>query len=262
MLKNQRADGGWAAKRDQYEVYASGLGTLAIAEAYGMTKDARLRPSAQKGVGYILKIQDKYAGWHHGGLRSTSVSGWMVMALKSAKIAGLRVDGAGFQGATNWIDKMTDPGTGKIGYTRRGHSPWGQAYPMTAVGVVCRQFMGVPRSDPMMRKQADLLLQAIPSWEQENHPRKSAQNPYHWYYGTLAMFQMGGRHWAGWNAALKKTLVTNQRKGGPRDGSKADVDGSWDCTMGWGPTGGRVYTTAINALSLEVYYRYLPMYSK
>jgi hypothetical protein len=76
------------------------------------------------------------------------------------------------------------------------------------------------------------------------------------------MFQMGGRSWDAWNATLKPTLVDNQCKGGPMDGSAADKDGSWDCQMGWGPTGGRVYHTAINALSLEVYYRYLPMYTK
>ena len=70
------------------------------------------------------------------------------------------------------------------------------------------------------------------------------------------------RHWKSWNTRLKKTLLQNQRKGGPMDGSAKDVDGSWDCKMGWAPTGGRVYTTAINALSLEIYYRYLPMYTK
>jgi len=253
LMKEQLPTGGWT--NHSYRAYAAGLCTLALAEAYGMTKDAALRPTAQKGVGNILKTQDKYAGWHHGGLRSTSVTGWMVMALKSAKIAGLKVDGIGFQGANNWIEKMTDPKTGKIGYNTRGHSPWGQAYPMTAVGTVCRQFMGVQRSDAMMQKQADRLLETLPSWEAKNHPKRSAQNPYYWYYGTLAMFQMGGAHWRAWNGALKKTLLPNQRKGG-------DEDGSWDCEMGWGPTGGRVYTTAINALSLEVYYRYLPMYSK
>ncbi len=253
LVKEQLPGGDWT--KHSYKAYAAGLCTLALAEAYGMTKDAALRPAAQKGVGNILKTQDKYAGWHHGGLRSTSVTGWMVMALKSAKIAGLRVDGAGFQGATNWIQKVTDPKTGKIGYNRRGYSPWGKTYPMTAVGTVCRQFMGVRRTDAMMQKQATRLLEALPTWEAKNNVRASAQNPYYWYYGTLAMFQMGGKHWDTWNAALKKTLLPNQRRGG-------DADGSWDCEMGWAPAGGRVYSTAINALSLEVYYRYLPMYSK
>ena len=52
------------------------------------------------------------------------------------------------------------------------------------------------------------------------------------------------------------------------DGSDRDVDGSWDYEkdpyggkISWSRCG-RVYTTALGALCLEVYYRYLPMYSK
>jgi len=86
---------------------------------------------------------------------------------------------------------------------------------------------------------------------------------YYWYYGTLAMFQMGGKSWKQWNAKMKAALLPNQRKGGPVDGSLQDVDGSWD-PVSWlcRHSGTRVYTTAVNALSLEVYYRYLPMYGK
>ena len=128
--------------------------------------------------------------------------------------------------------------------------------------MLARQFMGAPSSDPLLVKQAELLLTTLPKWEAKNHPSESPQNPYYWYYGTLSMFQMGGRHWQLWNESLKPVLLTNQCKGGALDGSAGDKDGSWDCEMGWAPTGGRVYTTAINALSLEVYYRYLPMYAK
>jgi len=46
------------------------------------------------------------------------------------------------------------------------------------------------------------------------------------------------------------------------DGSAADKDGSWDLLSKTDKAGGRVYTTAIGALCLEVYYRYLPMYMK
>ncbi|HOX07481.1 MAG TPA: terpene cyclase/mutase family protein, partial [Planctomycetota bacterium] len=261
LLARQRPDGSWTDNHP-FETYALGLSTLALAEAYGMTKDVRLLGPAQKGTDHILKVQNRYAGWQHGSNLSTSVTGWMVMALKSAKIAGLKVDGTGFQGANNWLDQVTDKGTGKVGYNSRSQSPWGAGLPMTAVGMVCRQFMGTPSSDPLLIKQADLLARTTPKWEARNNPTDSPQDPYYWYYGTLAMFQMGGRHWDAWNAALKPVLVDNQCKGGPMDGSAADKDGSWDCGMGWGPTGGRAYHTAINALSLEVYYRYLPMYAK
>ena len=121
--------------------------------------------------------------------------------------------------------------------------------------------MGVPPGDAMLQRQAEMLTRELPRWE-PNSTERDPQEPYYWYYGTLAMFQTGGRYWQLWNEALKPTLINNQRRGGPLDGSANDVDGSWDATMGWGRTGGRVYHTAINALSLEVYYRYLPMYTK
>ena len=72
---------------------------------------------------------------------------------------------------------------------------------------------------------------------------------YYWYYGTLAMFQMGGTHWRAWNKSMKSALVNHQRGSG-------DEKGSWDPIGAWGFAGGRVYSTAINVLSLEIYYRY------
>jgi hypothetical protein len=265
LLKQQRADGGWGdpGQASGYSAYAEGLGALAMAESFGMTRDERLGASAQKGVNQILKVQNRYAGWQHGGNLSTSVTGWMVMALKSAKIAGLKVDSVGFQGATKWLDDVTDPTTGMVGYGARGQYAYAQGLSMTAVGMVCRQFMGVANSDPLLLKEAELLAKTPPKWEPKSEV-SSPQEPYYWYYGTLAMFQMGGAYWAKWNEALKPTLVNNQCKanGQPLDGSVNDKDGSWDADMGWGPTGGRVYHTAINALSLEIYYRYLPMYAK
>ena len=83
---------------------------------------------------------------------------------------------------------------------------------------------------------------------------------YYWYYGTLTVFQVGGEPWKKWNASLRDMLCENQRRGGPMDGSSNDVDGSWDPVCTWASRGGRVYSTAMGALSLEVYYRYLPMY--
>ena len=89
-----------------------------------------------------------------------------------------------------------------------------------------------------------LLKNQLPQWNPEN-----GSDFYYWYYGTLAMFQMGGVHWKAWNGAMKKALVDTQRRGG-------DESGSWDPTSAWGHAGGRVYATAINILSLEIYYRY------
>ena len=73
---------------------------------------------------------------------------------------------------------------------------------------------------------------------------------YYWYYGSYAMYQMGGnQYWNAWNKAMKKAVVESQRKDG-------DFLGSWDPVGPWGFAGGRVYSTASMVLCLEVYFRY------
>jgi hypothetical protein len=90
---------------------------------------------------------------------------------------------------------------------------------------------------------------------QEERPGTGTMNFYYWYYGTLAMFQRQGDDWTRWNAALQHELLARQRW----DGKSA---GSWDADDQWGGYGGRIYSTALAALSLEVYYRYLPVHGR
>ena len=96
-----------------------------------------------------------------------------------------------------------------------------------------------------MEKHADLLVKSLPEWD----PDGLSNDMYYWYYGSYAMFQMGGRHWENWNKAMKKAVLDSQR----RDGSSK---GSWDPIGPWGFSGGRVYSTALGVLCLEVYFRY------
>ena len=87
-----------------------------------------------------------------------------------------------------------------------------------------------------------------PKW----NPNDGSIDMYYWYYATLAMYQVGGAEWKTWNEALKTAMVDNQRK----DTTYCMYKGSWDPIGPWGPDGGRVYSTAILAMCLEVYYRY------
>jgi hypothetical protein len=165
------------------------------------------------------------------------------MQLKSAKMAGLRVDGAGFLGAEQFLSKVTDE-RGRCGYTSaRSVSPT-----MTSVGMLCRQFMGTRNDDPTVRGAAGYLLEHLPHGGKRADPKTF----YYWYYGTLAMFQYGGPEWRRWNAAMKANLLGSQRTDG-------DAAGSWDPQGRYDRLAGRVYTTAMGALTLEVYYRYLQM---
>ncbi len=261
LMKQQKDDGDIGGHG-----YLHSIAGLALAEAYGMTKDEALRVAAQKAVDYSTKIhQVPYSGWRYKAKQAgdLSVSGWFVMQLKSARVAGLKVDGAAFQGAQNFVEKCTsvDGWAGYTGKCRYCHST-------TAVGMLCRQFLGARNTNGILKKAAVHLTASVPEWNADEkgvggrkvNPRKTTF--YYWYYGTLAMFQMGGDNWKSWNVGLKKALLPNQRKGGPLDGSLNDVDGSWDMLGALDKKGGRVYTTALGALCLEVYYRYLPMYAK
>jgi hypothetical protein len=129
---------------------------------------------------------------------------------------------------------------------------------MTSVGMLCRLYTGSRPDDAKVVGGAAYLVERLPMWGDNG----VGVNFYYWYYGTMTVFQVGGESWKTWNTAMRDTLCHNQRKaeGKPRDGSAEDVDGSWDPCGDWSVRGGRVYSTAVGALCLEVYYRYLPLY--
>ena len=115
---------------------------------------------------------------------------------------------------------------------------------MTAEALFCRQLLGAPVSRDMAREASQFLLGELPG--------ERRANLYYWYYATLALYQLDGDAWARWNDSLKPVLIGSQR-------TRGAAAGSWDPDTVWGGYGGRVYTTALATLSLEVYYRYLPL---
>ena len=120
-----------------------------------------------------------------------------------------------------------------------------------------RSFVKHDVTDPMLEAGAKLLARDLPVWNKQ----KKSNDFYYWYYGSLALNQYDGpesprpgkgQYWKDWEGALRKALLENQAND-PRLCS----DGSWDGDDRWGVDGGgRVYATAINTLTFEVYYRY------
>ena len=242
-------------------IYDHALATLSLCEIYRIDGSIAVKLRAQKAIDFLSRHRQPYGVWGYqpppSGTEDTSVTGWALFAMKSAQDGGLKVDVEAFAATLRWLDEITDPGTGRVGYTERGSRSSrvpgindqfaperGEA--LTAVGLLCRFFLGeTPGASPIMRTQADLLAKRLPRWD----PEAGDCDMYYWYYGSYAMFQMGGRHWKEWNKALKGAVVDSRRT----DGS---ARGSWDPAGPWGPQGGRVYATATMVLSLEVYYRY------
>jgi hypothetical protein len=242
-------------------MYGHAIATLTVCEAYYFSKNPILKSTAQRAVNFISRARNPYGVWRYSsdpdGDQDTSVTGWMVLALRSASDAGLKVDSAAFDDALAWLEEITDESTGRVGYDSPGsassrvrgvndHFPTDRTECMTAVGLLSRFFLGQdPIEDPVLMRHADLLQDALPVWD----PDGLSNDLYYWYYGSYAMYQIGGQHWQHWNRAMKKAVVDSQR-------SDSSARGSWDPIGPWGHAGGRVYSTALGVLCLEVYFRY------
>jgi len=262
-------------------MYTNGLACLALSEAYGMGKNPEVKKAAQEAVEYLQEAQHQYMAWtyyadkNEHARNDTSVTGWQVMALKSAKLAGLKVDTQAFDGAMNWLnvgqdlpkgvnEAPSDYEGGMMAYGGTKLALEGKSQSMTAAAAMMRLFLGQKTDHPGILGPCNLMKREKnvgggPIWVPCTDPYPPACpgkgiDFYYWYYGTFAMFQMGGEHWKIWNEHLKGTVLPLQCKNG-------ELDGSWD-PIGGGriPDGGRVFSTALAVLCLEVYYRYLPLY--
>lgn len=223
--------------------------------AYSLRKvdDIALRSAVLNAVRYSISQQDpESGGWRYefGQEGDVSMFGWQLMSLKSARIAGLDINATVNRRMVRFINSVRQGDAGGLfGYRRSvpiNGQPSEPVTPvMTAEALFCQQMLGYPRDTPANRESVAYLLQ--------NTPKLSELNMYYWYYGTLAMYQYGGQPWDDWNRIVRDTLVREQRTSGP-------LAGSWDPKGPWGRYGGRLYSTALSTLTLEVYYRLLPLY--
>ena len=222
LISRQKEDG--QIGRDTYQ---QALATLALSEAYGMGKQERTGKAARKALERLVAMQKPNSGWGKVAASPDPLTTtWAVMALKSARIAGLPVPSAAFRGAMKYFDEITAP-NGAVGAGSTPES--GKVHLLnTAAGMVARLFTGSRTGDTRVAGAADLLVR---------HALQAkglgSDGLFLRYFGTIGMFQMGGEHWKKWNNWIKKELLESQRNGGPRDGSRTDVDGSWDPAGIW-----------------------------
>lgn len=248
LITSQAADGNLGGGAETYAfMYCHGMATFALSEAYAMTGDTRLLSAVERAIAYTVAAQNRTSGgWRYrpNDTGDTSQLGWQLMALKSAELAGLEIPPATRDRMVRFLESVSSGRYRGLASYRPNERV---SRPMTAEALVCRQFLGMARNEPAADEAGNYLLGQLPG--------EGPDNLYYWYYATLGLYQLQGSRWEKWNEALTSALVASQRADG-------DQAGSWDPDGVWGGHGGRVYSTAMGALCLEVYYRFLPLYSR
>ncbi len=270
MIRNQRRNGDLYVRTDAKSdgnawLYSHAIAALALCEAYGMTQDESIKGNAQRAIDFLVQSQDPQGGgWRYQPKigSDTSVTGWCMMALKSAELSGLVVSKESYRGISKWLEGSQASESRKYLYrynwqaadapaTRHGRVP---TPVMTSVGLLMRLYLGWRRDNPDMQQGTDWLMERLPT---EGTVQSPQSDTYYWYYATQVMFHMGAEKWKGWYSRLYPLLIRTQKKDG-------EYIGSWEpngrIPDAWGRFGGRLYVTTLNLLSLEVYYRHLPIY--
>ena len=273
LVEHQKPDGelfsgGTSAAR----FYSNGIATIALCEAYGMTKDPELREPARKAVEFLIGSQHPTrGGWRYeldtrgfSTETDTSVTGWMLMAMKSAQMAGLEVPDEVFEKIGRWLDSAeAQRAEGQYIYNPHADRTKEQQLKglepnlaMTAEAMLMRIYLGRQREDSGLIAGADHIQGNLPRMGKDE---ANMRDCYYWYYATQAMYQMQGEHWEAWNDRFRVLLPESQVQTGA-------LAGSWDPRRPvpdrWGHTGGRHYVTALQLLMLEVYYRHLPLFKE
>lgn len=224
LLASRGVDGGFADRSKDGRLRTHAITTLALSEAYWMTRNPRYKAPAQEGIDLLVRERAPFGGWGDGE-DATLTTIWAMLALKSGKHAGLEVDPDAFEGTRLLLDKRG----GSLTPTEQ------------AAALFARILLGEdPRTS--LKALADAVLANRPAWR-EGEPVPLDL----WYFGTLAMFQVGGTRWREWNAAMVDAIEKRQR-----GKDSADLAGTW-------PLGGRPPVVGEQAkleMCLEVYYRY------
>ncbi len=252
LIKQQQANGCLAIAQKR-PMYSHGLATIVLCEAYGMTQDSYVGQPALRTLQFIEQAQHpSTGGWRYfpGDEGDTSVTGWQVMALKSGQMAKLPVNPMVLENVEKWLKSVSAGRYGGL-YRYQANEVEGVKPSMTAVGMLCRQYLGIDRNAPSMLEGKAYLLAHLPSADSE-------RDTYYWYYATLAMHNFMGPEWDAWNRPMRRTLIKTQCKNG------GCAEGSWDPDQPtadrWGSPGGRLMITSLSTLTLEVYYRFMPLF--
>jgi hypothetical protein len=264
LLAVQKPDGDLFLPADDLSnscawLYSHGIASMAVCEAVGMTGDPLVKPAAEKACRFIASSQHpQLGGWRYTPRSDAdlSVSGWMLVAVRSGQLAGVKTDPATLPG----VRRLVEAAAARDDATRYAYNPRKQdqrrsrlsAACMTAVGGLMRLHTGDRADDPRLVAAGTFLATIEPSY---GSSADKVRDSYLWYYASQVLVHTAGPDWDRWYVKLVDTLAAHQETAGPKNGS-------WDPLAPqpdrWGEYGGRIYVTALHLLALEVPYRHLP----
>ncbi|HEV3439553.1 MAG TPA: prenyltransferase/squalene oxidase repeat-containing protein [Gemmata sp.] len=259
LIKDVNNDGRFSGAST---MYGQGIATLALCEAYGLTQDKKLLATAQSTIDFIQKVQGQNGSWGYqpNTTGDNSIVGWQIQALHAASLTqDIKVDKRVIDKAIGFLNfSGAGPLKSMYGYQNSGGAS--PATNLTAIGLLMRYYIDEWRSDNRgFAEGVKGLMMRAPSPQ-----KKPPFDMYYYYYATQVVRFYGKEEWSTWNEGPKAADGT--RKGGVQDWLISLQDrtptnrGSWPPERGpfIGPDCGKLGTTALCLLTLEVYYRYTP----
>lgn len=238
--------------------YSNGIVAYALSEGYGLTKIPFLKPAMEKSLAYVVDGQLRNGGYSYGynpdGKWDMSVAGWQYQAMKAGYVAGADVPGLekAIEKGLGFMEKVSfSKVNNRFGYNVPGNGSDG----LQGAGTLCLQLLGSGDSFAAKAGVKFISEKCTVVW---NNPKRKVEaahaNPiYAWYYQTQVMFHAGKTSWKNWNDVCAPQMIKYQHQEGYWECPNQDK-GKFSCNYD------KWYTTTLAALSLQVYYRYLPTY--
>lgn len=245
LLDASKPDGTFGDRTLGQYMYNHGVATIALAELYGQTQAADIKPKLDRAIKLIVSSQNPEGGWRYRPIAQdadVSVTVLQVVGLRAAKNAGIDVPQATIEAAVRYVKSCYDPGSGGFTYQPGNRAP---GYARTAAAIYSLQVCGL-YDDPLVRRGSDYLLKNFGQREWFT---------YGTFYAVPAQYMLGGDAWKSWYPRMKTQLMRQVL----REGDKAYWDGSIDMgSNGLGP----IYATAVYAAVLAMPWNYVPVYQR